>query len=199
MTLSSVGASTVQPSRSTDSLGGLPKTIPHGLHHLVISAGHHIISKQKTQLSSFVCRKQGMQYYPPPLLSAVLRLAVILLVALITPDSAAAASRTKKPLTTQPQPEERTHIRPGTPVFLVTQGSKGSELKHLNVTVKNVGRNTAKGVLVFVELSGGLMNQLRGASTLAPGQSGIYLLRSRTPLIHSGPVRILTSCTNCRR
>lgn len=138
-----------------------------------------------------------MQYphstiYPPILAAA-------LLVSTLTPQSTLAAPRSKKQSELHPPASEKTQIRSGSPTFLVTRGSKGIELKHLNVEVKNVGRYPAKGISVFVDVGAGLMNQLRGESSLLPGQSGIYVLRSRMPLVQNGPVRIVSSCGNCRK
>jgi len=172
--------------------------VPHvGLHRGACRCGPPPIGRRKRKLFSSVCRRRGMRYYPSPLiLPSVL---IALLLGIWPPECAKAAPGSKRQTEPRPPAVEVTQLRPGTPVFLVSQSSKGAELKHLNVEVKNVGRYPAKGVSVFVEVSSGLMTQLRGASTLAPGQSSIYVLRSRLPVVQSGPVRVISSCANCRR
>lgn len=63
-------------------------------------------------------------------------LAGALFLTALLPHEAIAAPRPKKQGTAPPPPDEKTQIRSGAPVFLITQSSKRMELTHLNVEVK---------------------------------------------------------------
>lgn len=91
-----------------------------------------------------------------------------------------------------------TRLRADEPVCLVVRNPRGLELRHLNVEVRNVGNHPAADIIVYAELSDGIVIQLRGPTRLAPEQRGFYVLRSRIPLAREGPVRVVTRCGNCR-
>lgn len=111
----------------------------------------------------------------------------------------AAASPRKLPLSTQPKGVSITTLRSSDPICMIGRGRGGLELRHLNVEVRNVGRATAAAISVLAELGGGLSYPLKGPSKLDPGQTAMYFIRSRVPLLRDGRIRIVLRCATCRR
>lgn len=127
-----------------------------------------------------------------------LYLFTLLFSAILYSATASAAPNARGKPRPNPAPD-RTQLRPDQPTFMVVTNSRGAELRHLNVEVHNIGNHQALEITVFAEVNGKLVFPLRGPTRLLSHQSGLYFLRSRTPLGHEGPVAIIARCANCRR
>jgi hypothetical protein len=137
-------------------------------------------------------------WYMPYLFTVVTVLATLLVFGALSHSDAVPRTPRKDASVVEVAEVGVTRLRAQQPVIVQRLVRGGSELRHANVTVTNVGATTATGVQVHLEQAGGVAYALRGPKKLAPRERGLYVLNTR---VVAGPAgwTVVTRCTTCRR
>ena len=85
------------------------------------------------------------------------------------------------------------------PVWMLESAGAMVQVKSGEVIIKNVGRKTAQGVQVVLNVPGKTANTIKmaGPETLEPGSSGAYKLDEKPFVKRGTPLNIRIRCENC--
>jgi hypothetical protein len=134
----------------------------------------------------------------PYVFTVVTLLATLFAFSSLTASNAAPRARLKVASVAESAGPSTTRLRAQQPIIVQRAVRGGSELRHANVTVTNVGAATATGVQVHLEQPGGVAYALRGPKKLAPRERALYVLNSRV-VGGPGAWTVVAQCTTCRR
>lgn len=125
-------------------------------------------------------------------------MATLYIFSALTNSSVAAPKSSRATAVVEVASSVLTRLRAQQPVLVQRNVPGGSELRHANVEVANVGSVAATGVQVHLEHAGGVAYALRGPKKLLPRERGIYTLNAR---VAAGPGswRVVARCSSCRR
>lgn len=134
----------------------------------------------------------------PYIFTVVTLLATLFAFSSLTLSNAAPRARLKDKGAAELPAPSVTRLRAQQPIIVQRSVRGGSELRHANVTVTNVGAASATGIQVQLEQAGGVAYALRGPKKLAPRERGLYVLNSRV-VGGAGAWTVVAHCTTCRR
>lgn len=85
----------------------------------------------------------------------------------------------------------------GSPEATWSVASGVTQIKHLQVEIRNLGSQTAEDIAVSAILPGGQSVQLKGPQTLEKNKTGAYINDGVANTAHQGSIKVLIECSNC--